>query len=69
LWPRLCTLSTPPDVAGSPTSNSVWPFEPASDGLDRPELEDMRHRFQIDGACNKRSRGYDEGGGQERKRR
>jgi len=28
----------------------------------------MRHGFQI-GACNKRSRAYDEGGGQERKRR
>ena len=68
MWPRLCTLSIPPDVAGSPSSNGVWPFAPASDGLDRPELEDMRHGFQI-GACNKRSRAYDEGGGQERKRR
>ena len=46
-----------------------WPFEPARDILDRPELEDMRHGFQI-GARNKRgmtSRAYDEGGTQERK--
>jgi len=50
-------------------SNGVWPFEPARDILDRPELEDMRHGFQI-GARNKRgvtSRAYDEGGAQERK--
>lgn len=49
-------------------SDGVWPFEPARDVLDRPELEDMRRGFQ-NGARNKRgvtSRAYDEGGGQER---
>lgn len=49
-------------------ANEVWPFEPARDVLDRPELEDLRHGFQI-GARNKRgttSRAYDEGGDQER---
>jgi hypothetical protein len=50
-------------------SNGVWPFEPARDILDRPELEDMRFGFQI-GVKNKRGgtqRDYDEGGDQERK--
>lgn len=50
-------------------SGGVWPFEPARDVLDRPELEGMRHGFQI-GARNKRgftTRAYDDGGDQERK--
>jgi hypothetical protein len=45
-------------------SDGVWPFGPARGVLDRPELHDMRHGFQI-GAMNKRggtSRNYDEGG-------
>jgi len=46
----------------------IWPFEPARDVLDRPELEEMRRGFQV-GIFNKRgvtSRGYTEGGTQER---
>jgi hypothetical protein len=49
-------------------SDGFWPFEPARDVLDRPELEDMRRGFQS-GAMYKRggtSRDYDEGGDQER---
>lgn len=49
-------------------ADGVWPFEPARDVLDRPELEDMRRGFHT-GTMNKRgvtSRSPDEGGGQER---
>ncbi|MFQ5757833.1 MAG: hypothetical protein ACE5H7_17295, partial [Acidiferrobacterales bacterium] len=67
---KVCDLTLGQILAHAPAdSDGVWPFEPARDVLDRPELEDMRHGFQI-GAHNKRgttSRGYDEGGGQERK--
>jgi hypothetical protein len=67
---RACDLTLGQILAHAPVdSNGVWPFEPAREVLDRPELEDMRHGFQI-GTRNKRgvtSRAYDEGGDQERK--
>jgi hypothetical protein len=49
--------------------NGAWPFGPAREVLDRPELENLRRGFQI-GIMNKRgvtSRACDEGGDQERK--
>jgi hypothetical protein len=51
-----------------PDRDGVWPFEPARDVLDRPEVEQMREGFAV-GTMNKRgvtTRAYDEGGGQER---
>ncbi len=48
--------------------DGIWPFEPARNILDQPELEEMRRGFCI-GVLNKRevtSRGPDEGGDQER---
>ncbi|MFI5394128.1 MAG: hypothetical protein ACHQ9S_01220 [Candidatus Binatia bacterium] len=66
---RACDSTLGQILAHAPAdSDGVWPFEPARDVLDRPELEDMRHGFQI-GVSNKRGatmRAYDEGGGQER---
>lgn len=66
---RVCDSTLGQILAYAPaSSDGLWPFEPARDVLDRPELEDMRRGFQI-GARNKRggtSRAYDEGGGQER---
>jgi hypothetical protein len=56
-------------LARSPIgTDGVWPFEPAREVLDRPELEKMRHGFQI-GAFNNRgmtSRSPEDGGNQER---
>jgi hypothetical protein len=56
-------------LARSPVgTDGVWPFEPARDVLDRPEVEGMRRGFQT-GAFNKRgvtTRSPDEGGNQER---
>jgi len=49
-------------------ADGVWPCEPIREVLDRPELEKMRHGFQI-GIWNKRgvtSRSPEDGGGQER---
>jgi hypothetical protein len=67
---KVCDLMLGPILAHAPAdSNGIWPFEPARDVLDRPELEDMRHGLQM-GVFNKHgttSRAYDEGGGQERK--
>lgn len=66
---KVCDSTLGEILAHAPADSSgVWPFEPVRDVLDRPELRDMRHSFQI-GVCNKRgttSRAYDEGGGQER---
>jgi hypothetical protein len=48
--------------------DGIWPFEPAREVLDHPELEDMRKGFRT-GAINKRGvtmRSADEGGAQER---
>jgi hypothetical protein len=65
----VCDISLGQILAHAPTDTTgIWPFEPARDVLDRPDLEKMRHGFQI-GTQNKRgvtSRAYDEGGGQER---
>lgn len=66
---RVCDSTLGQILAYAPGgSDGLWPFEPARDVLDRPELEDMRRGFQS-GVRNKRgttSRAYDEGGGQER---
>lgn len=66
---RVCDSTLGQILAYAPADcDGVWPFEPARDVLDRPELEGMRRGFQS-GAMNKRgvtSRAYDEGGGQER---
>ncbi len=67
---EVCDSTLGQILAHAPADSSgVWPFEPARDVLDRPELQDMRHGFQI-GARNKRGttwHAHDEGGGQERK--
>jgi hypothetical protein len=56
-------------LARSPAgADGVWPFEPAREVLNRPEVEDMRRGFQT-GAFNKRgvtTRSPNEGGNQER---
>jgi len=56
-------------LARSPDGqDGIWPFEPARNVLDRPELEHMRRGFVI-GTLNVRgvtSRAPDEGGSQER---
>jgi hypothetical protein len=67
----VCDLTLGQILAYAPvdTADSIWPFRPARDVLDRPELEDMRRGFRI-GTRNKRGvtmRKLDEGGGQERK--
>lgn len=65
----VCDLKLGEILAFAPAdSNGSWPFKPAQDVLDRPELEDMRRGFQT-GVMNKRgftSRGITEGGNQER---
>ncbi|MEO5955779.1 MAG: hypothetical protein ABIR36_08855, partial [Nitrospiraceae bacterium] len=56
-------------LAHSPVGiDSIWPFEPVRDLLDRPELEDMRRGFHT-GTMNKRGatwRSPEDGGTQER---
>ena len=65
----VCDLRLGEILAHSPVgTDGVWPFEPARDVLDRPELEDMRRGVRT-GTMNKRgvtSRSPDEGGGLER---
>ena len=65
----ICDQTLGQILAHAPTdADGTWPFEPARNILDRPELEEMRVGFHI-GVRNKRgvtSRGPDEGGNQER---
>lgn len=67
----VCDLTLGQILAYAPVGvdDDIWPFRPARDVLDRPELEDMRRGFRL-GTRNKRgvtTRTLDEGGGQERK--
>lgn len=65
----VCDITLGEILAHSPAGqDGIWPFEPARELLDRPELEDFREGFRT-GAINKRgvtSRAPDEGGSQER---
>lgn len=65
----VCDITLGEMLAHSPAGqDGIWPFEPARELLDRPELEDFREGFRT-GAINKRgvtSRAPDEGGSQER---
>lgn len=65
----VCDITLGEILAHSPAGqDGIWPFEPARELLDRPELEDIREGFRT-GAINKRgvtSRAPDEGGSQER---
>lgn len=67
----VCDLALGQILAYAPVGvdDSIWPFRPARDVLDDPELEDIRRGFCL-GTRNKRgvtTRALDEGGGQERK--
>lgn len=65
---RACDSTLGQIIAHAPSdADGAWPFKPARDILERPEMEDMRSGFHI-GVRNSRgvtSRAYDEGGGQE----
>ena len=65
----VCDLTLGKVLAHAPADeDGTWPFSPAREVLDRPELEDMRRGF-CTGSFNKRgvtSRSPWDGGGQER---
>jgi hypothetical protein len=64
-----CDVTLGQILAHAPADpDGTWPFEPARSILDQPELEEIRHGFQI-GVMNKRGvtwRALDGGGDQER---
>lgn len=65
----VCNIALGQILSHSPAGqDGIWPFEPARDILDRPELEDIRKGFKT-GTINKHgapSYAPDEGGSQER---